>query len=1012
MQENNSQTFISKFIKFINIFILTLTLIGISLGETIFDSDVLVVSADSIDNYYSKLDDNKNGNDFRSELAALITNTHTYETTYDDLREVFKVSDADPDKPGNIIWFYSGTSVSYSGFGSANGTTNREHVWPKEGGKAFPAKSKAGSDAHHLRPAEFQLNTIRNNLSFGVVEQTKANIVKQDGSTSYDNLCYTENGLFYPGEGYRGATARILMYVQTRWGNEYDLKFVDEAGNCKTIGKISDLLKWHLEEPVTEAEIARNEAVYKIQGNRNPFIDHPEYATKIYCYDGEEYNTTLQSIAKEGVIDSNINLVSISLSGTPTKLEYTEGEKFIPNGLVVTGNYSDGSKRVISNSACTWFDEKTGSNILVASTTSIKCSYNGVYAIFTGINVKEKAEIPKQGTYQLVSDVGSLKNGDKIIIVSLGKGKIAGELAKTYLNDYDVTFSNENKTEISSFVNEVEIFTLNKNGDYWELISSDGKKLGASAVKSLSYSKGDTNWIITISNNETTIQSSTSEYGRILYNVNSLRFTTYSSKTSSSMVLPQIYKKIEGSVSHTCVFDKKVVLEKYKASNATCEKKAQYYYSCSCGEGGTKTFEYGELKEHTIVIDPLVNASCKNEGLTEGKHCSVCKIVIVKQNTIPKLQHVYSWVIDKNPSLEEEGSKHLECNICHEKMSENTVIDKLTHIHEMIFIEAVEATCESDGSLGYYLCENCNLKFIDKNGYLEIEDILVLKKGHNYSNITYDFDLDKKVCYAKAVCEYDKNHILTEDAIINETVIKEATCLGTGIIFYEANFINDLFDKQNETKEIGALNHNYGNWIYTVIPDEDSDGEARRICTNCQHIDKICIEHIKTMDILSSGNIEIKAIGSSVIFEGMEISFNDKTADFLDKKIEDFSINEVINNGVILKVYDISLLNDNNKIQPNGNVEVVIEVDVQNGREYKVAYVIDNMMTIHKTKIINDNHISFETNHFSDFAIIECDKPINNNLYIFIIIGIIILLAVIAFIFIKKKKNKSILRTF
>jgi len=91
--------------------------------------------------------------------------------------------------------------------------------------------------------------------------------------------------LFYPGEGYRGATARILMYVQTRWGDTFNLTFVDSAGSCKTIGKISDLLRWHLEEPVTEAEIARNNAVYNIQGNRNPFIDHPEYATKIYCYD-------------------------------------------------------------------------------------------------------------------------------------------------------------------------------------------------------------------------------------------------------------------------------------------------------------------------------------------------------------------------------------------------------------------------------------------------------------------------------------------------------------------------------------------------------------------------------------------------------------------------------------------------------------------------------------------------------------------------------------------------------
>ena len=265
--------------------------------------------------YYASLDTSSNGFTFRSKLAQLITETHTKYTSYDGLREVFKTSDADPDTSGNVIWFYSGTSIKYTGFGSGGGATNREHVWPK-GGKAFSETTGPGSDAHHLRPTEAILNSTRNNKQFGEVAQTASNIVKQNGSTSYDNLCYTAGNVFYPGEGYRGATARILMYVQTRWGDENSLKFVLGEGSCKTIGDIETLLKWHYLEPPTEEEIRRNEVVYGKQGNRNPFIDHPEYATKIYCYDGESYNATLQAVAEQydHYTDGGADIESISLS--------------------------------------------------------------------------------------------------------------------------------------------------------------------------------------------------------------------------------------------------------------------------------------------------------------------------------------------------------------------------------------------------------------------------------------------------------------------------------------------------------------------------------------------------------------------------------------------------------------------------------------------------------------------------------------------------------------------------
>ena len=299
--------------------------------------------------YYDNLNTDLEGSAFRAELAELITDTHTKYTSYDGLANAFKVADADPDNNGNVIWFYTGTSVPFSGFGGSSGDTNREHVWPKDGGDAFPEKSGPGSDAHHLRPTETQLNSTRGSKNFDEVAQTSANIVKENGSSSYGNsaygadaLCYSSGSFFYPAKGYRGATARILFYMQTRWGDhdQYNLEFVDGAGSSKTIGKISTLLKWHLEEPPTEEEIRRNEAVFGLQGNRNPFIDHPEYAAQIYCYDGESYNNALQQVLAESDDPyGNLNTAVLeSLAISPSTVTISVGDTYALTAVPTPSN--------------------------------------------------------------------------------------------------------------------------------------------------------------------------------------------------------------------------------------------------------------------------------------------------------------------------------------------------------------------------------------------------------------------------------------------------------------------------------------------------------------------------------------------------------------------------------------------------------------------------------------------------------------------------------------------------
>ena len=93
---------------------------------------------------------------------------------------------------------------------------------------------------------------------------------------------------------------------------------------------------------------------------------------------------------------------------------------------------------------------------------------------------------------------------------------------------------------------------------------------------------------------------------------------------------------------------------------------------------------------HEEVIIPAVPATCTSNGFTEGKYCANCKEEIVKQQTINSYGHNESdWITDKEPTLLEEGKKHKECTVCHEKLAEETIPAKEG--------EGLEYSLNSDG---------------------------------------------------------------------------------------------------------------------------------------------------------------------------------------------------------------------------------------------------------------------------------------------------------------------------
>lgn len=233
------------------------------------------------------------------QLHDLITTTHTKYTSYSDCKDSAKVSETDAgSKSGKVMEFYSQADISSSWGGGKQGTWNREHVWCQSLSGGLWGESGGGSDMHHIRPVETGLNSARGNKKFAELNGTGKAVHYEDASNKPVALGgYTGSNKFEPINKVKGDVARIVMYVYTHYNNYSNvngttngkgsvkfgtLKFTNVVSASNEYAAIDLLLKWNEQDPVDDIERARNDAVYKIQGNRNPFVDNSDYAEMIW----------------------------------------------------------------------------------------------------------------------------------------------------------------------------------------------------------------------------------------------------------------------------------------------------------------------------------------------------------------------------------------------------------------------------------------------------------------------------------------------------------------------------------------------------------------------------------------------------------------------------------------------------------------------------------------------------------------------------------------------------------
>lgn len=220
----------------------------------------------SFSNYYLNAK-GKTGDALEEAIRTILVNTHKKQTSYDDLKTVLQVADQDPNNSKNVICIYSQQSVKGAWDGGT--TWNREHVWPNSKGVG---KTGPGADAHHLRPEDPNVNSTRGNYKIDYVPISSRKEIMFKSTTHTG--CYIGSGLFEPADAVKGDVARIYFYLITRYSNLYS--YLAEAANFQT------LLEWNDMDPVSSSEIRRNEEVFKVQGNRNPFIDNPEFANLMW----------------------------------------------------------------------------------------------------------------------------------------------------------------------------------------------------------------------------------------------------------------------------------------------------------------------------------------------------------------------------------------------------------------------------------------------------------------------------------------------------------------------------------------------------------------------------------------------------------------------------------------------------------------------------------------------------------------------------------------------------------
>ncbi len=240
-----------------------------------------------------------------------------------DTWDVLETGDQDQDQPGNITTLYRNNSAPKQGGG--NSFYNREHSWPRSYGFTDDSpENYPFSDMHALFLADIDYNAERQNQPYGNCDSGCRDFSAEANDGRGGNAADINQTIGEFSQGSwdvwpqrRGDVARAQLYMDLRYagGNhgisgatEPDLILTDDRALIESsrssdnepigyMGLLSTLLEWHEEDPVDDIERQHHEAVFAAQGNRNPFIDNPQFARCVFAADCAALQRTIPNVA-------------------------------------------------------------------------------------------------------------------------------------------------------------------------------------------------------------------------------------------------------------------------------------------------------------------------------------------------------------------------------------------------------------------------------------------------------------------------------------------------------------------------------------------------------------------------------------------------------------------------------------------------------------------------------------------------------------------------------------------
>lgn len=263
----------------------------------------------------------------KSKLNQIITNGHI-DHGYNGLWSGYQTTDRDYyyENDGTILDIYSENANGPDPYTFNYGTNqcgtyntegncyNREHVVPQS---LFNSGSPMVADIHFIRATDGKVNGMRSNYPYGKVGT--ASFTSLNGSKLGTSVSPGYSGtVFEPVDAFKGDVARMILYFVTRYETQLSgFSSGNMLGSSAFPGlqtwELNQLLAWNALDPVSPAEIGRNNASYIYQGNRNPYIDHPEYVDQIW---GTPVVDTQAPTAPTNLVANNPTSNSISLSWT------------------------------------------------------------------------------------------------------------------------------------------------------------------------------------------------------------------------------------------------------------------------------------------------------------------------------------------------------------------------------------------------------------------------------------------------------------------------------------------------------------------------------------------------------------------------------------------------------------------------------------------------------------------------------------------------------------------------